>query len=532
MSRDAQPALAARRGPTGTCGPNVMEHDLAAIAEFRVAWHLAPAWRAAVGVDPDGFSAWLAQGPSTVVKHARHRTVWRVDKPEQSLFVKRYRAGRFIGRIRSVLQATAAQREFRRALELVRRKVPAVVPIAFGCSRESETAGDHFLVTAAIEGSTTLDAYVAQELAQRDEPARSTMRRKLIAAFANLTASAHAAGAAHNDPHAGNVLVAPHGTAGAPGLFWVDLPDVRISGPLGWRASRINLVMLDWDWRIRASRRERLRFLREYLRLRPELRQRLQTAASTIATHTRRYGQRLMGGRDKRSLADNRDFYRLQVATTRLHLVRNVSPQDAALIENELCIGRRVETITVDDRAVPVDESTFPTDAAALRVWRHGHALLGRGIRVAQPLAVVLPHGNRRSPCLISRLGEPATDVDPGTAAALLGRLLGQLHWWQIDIPPAAGVRFTRAAGGVEAEVVDPSAVRFCRKLSERRKLASLVRMAELAIRHGSPKAPEVAVRTMLRAYAEVWDAEVPDVARVEAKLRAAIPGGSTSNAC
>ena len=363
-----------------------MEHSIDELARARVRWHVEPSWQNRL-LNGDSLSgspldAMLRDGSVRGVKHGTHRTVYRIDVARQSFFLKRYRSrGLWSGGLR-LLGRSASQREYGKALALAERHVPAVEPVAVG-HEQATWAGDEYLLTAGIAYAVSLEEFSRNVLAQLDEPLRSRLRRGLIEALAVLTADAHRAGALHDDLHSGNVLIeadlASLRAGDPPRLHWADVPGVELSGPLSWPRSRKNLVTLNWDWSSRATPAERRRFLRIYLRHRPDLE--LQRAATVrerkevgaravrsltvaarferaareeIARLTQRYGLRLMAGRDKRAMATNRDFHHGAAGHIRWWAVHDVTEDNAAALASAIVDGKSVLLLFVGGTVVTV----------------------------------------------------------------------------------------------------------------------------------------------------------------------------------
>ena len=127
---------------------------------------------------------------------------------QQTIFLKHYRCSELWDVGRHLLRASASRREYRKAVELARRSVPTIRPIALGEVLRSGVVGDNFLITEGIPHAVSLQTYVGHWLPQLPPDEQRRLRWKLTRALARICAAAHEAGVFHDDFHGGNVLVA------------------------------------------------------------------------------------------------------------------------------------------------------------------------------------------------------------------------------------------------------------------------------------------------------------------------------------
>jgi tRNA A-37 threonylcarbamoyl transferase component Bud32 len=507
----------------------------------RVRWQIAPAWADRIGSGATTVEAMLRDCRLHVVKHGSHRTVYRIDRPEQSFYLKRYRSGGLLSSLRRLLRASNSWREYRKALELERRGVPSVLPVAVGQTSSRVTSGDDFLLTAAISNAMSLETFVEQHLPTIAEPRRSALRRRLIDALGAMTAEAHRVGAFHDDLHSGNVLIEADDDSLAAGsalrLHWADVPGVSLTGPLSWRRSRANLVVLNWDWQRRATPVERLRFLAIYRRHRTDI-DCGSSPAAEIARRTERYAWRLMSSRDKRSLAVNRDFHQGATPKSQWWAVRDVDTDDVNVLAQALADGFDPEQLKLGGKPIELrsfkpSRQSFLGRRAAVRsarhAWRSAHALLARGIATPRPMLLVVTQGNATltAPCLVfasttqqtlrAALAKSLTDT--GRIGTAVGDLLGRLHAWGYlaRTMSAESIHVIHRDDGIRAEWIDATCLEPSSAKDRRLQLRNLV---ELATSVG----PEswTALNTddaVLRAYARQWEIDRPDVTELASEL-------------
>jgi tRNA A-37 threonylcarbamoyl transferase component Bud32 len=513
------------------------EPSMAALAEGAadgVRWSVATAWDEIL-IGPQGLrlDEWLVQGRVHVVKHASHRTVYRVDLPHRTFFLKHYRVLAFLNATTHLLRGSAARREFRNALEVRRRHVPTVTPIALGEHYRGGLVRDSYFVSEAIPDSCTLEGYADDRLPKLSPRDQARLRLRIGLALARLCAVAHREGVYHTDFHRGNVLVGldtldpSRATDDLPDLHLIDLPKMWFSGPLSWAQSRDSLAMFAAAWLDRSSRTERWRFWKAYLAGRPELEiSDPVTAANEVVRRSRAHAQRIFRDRDKRSLRTNRDFCRIRSAEGACYSVRDLARADllAVLKQPDAPLTAAGSEIIKESDVSSVAKTSFlldgrPTAAAfkracyqswrkavlslfrrsrSLRAWHLGHALRERGIDAARPLLVCEPrtgwlqwesylatqwidgdhlHDYARR---IAALG--AVDCRQGTrsTAVILGRMLGRMHAWNVghrDLK-AQNLMLAEQGGRLHAFLIDLDGVRLVGRLSEQRRARNLARLA------------------------------------------------------
>ncbi len=497
-------------------------------------WHVAPEWQQLL-LGPQGLrlDEWLADGRVHVVKHAAHRTVYRVDLPQRSFFLKHYRALAILNATTHLLRGSAARREWRNALEVSRRQVPTVTPIALGEHFRGGLVRDSYFVSEAISDSCTLERYADEFLPKLPQQVQATVRQRLAVALANLCAAAHRAGVYHTDFHRGNVLIgldsagAHPDTIASPRLHLIDLPKMWFSGPLSWPHSRDSLAMFAAAWLDRSSRSERWRFWKAYLAGRPELELvDPSAAAQEIVRRSRAHARRIFSERDKRSLRTNRDFCRLKTPTGMAYAVRDLARSEIlSLMRDPAAPLSAPSSQSIKESVVSyVVKTEFTLDGVvtsaaykraryqtwrkallslfrrskSLRAWHLGHALRERGIDTARPLCVCEPRTGwlRWESYLATEWvdGDHLHDYARSVAsecpelrrqrtrqsAVVLGRMLGRMHAWNVghrDLK-AANLLLVEQGSRLSAYLIDLDGVRLLRRLSERRRARNLARLA------------------------------------------------------
>jgi tRNA A-37 threonylcarbamoyl transferase component Bud32 len=286
-------------------------------------WQVAPEHRELL-LDANGLrlEEWLRAGQARVVKHGPHRTVYRVDLPELSFYLKHYRLPNTRAWLRELVRPSKARMEHDRALAVAARGVPTITPLALG-EAAGWGPGESGLITLTLDGTEPLNQFLEITLAGFDSPRRIRLRVNIARALAGLIARMHDAGIRHNDLHAGNILNRL-GADDQPSLYLIDLHAVHVGAPLDWKASRDNLVMLNRWFVMRCHRADRLRFWQAYCRNRaangivrffhpvtpsPPHPVIFPEWAKDLESRTRASNLEFWFGRDKRCLERNR-YYR------------------------------------------------------------------------------------------------------------------------------------------------------------------------------------------------------------------------------
>ncbi|HEX4606970.1 MAG TPA: lipopolysaccharide kinase InaA family protein [Urbifossiella sp.] len=368
-------------------------------------WRLAPGAAAALGPAGPDLAGWLADGSAAVVKANPYRTIYRVELPAGAVYVKHLRPKGLRAWAREVLRPPKARLEFENALALAARGVPAIEPLAWG-GPDSPGPGESLLVTRARDGAVPFT-----ELLESLPGRPPAVRRMLAAAFGRFLAKLHDAGVTHPDPHPGNVL-AELPPAGPSRFDLLDLHAIRFSAPLAWPEARVNLVLFNRWFQLRATRADRARFWAAYRSARrtgplidPAWCREVErdTAASNL---------RFWAGRVWNCLGRTRHFPPARAGRLSGYAVGDLpadglaavlADPDALLRSGRVLKDSRTSTVAAvalpDGRRVvlkrvnvrrgwePVKNLFRPS--AVLRSWVAGHALRDRWLPTPRPLAVL-----------------------------------------------------------------------------------------------------------------------------------------------
>lgn len=501
-----------------------LQMNIPASAETAIRWEFDPAWADVVaelrGRKPDD---WSQLPGAAVVKAGPHRVVYRLDLPTQSVFVKHYRATDWRSMARSLFRASASRREWYKSVEMARRGVPTIRPVAWGETRQSGITADNYFASEAIAGAESLDVVLRALSPLPSIGERARTRRRIVKQLADLAARAHRAGVWHDDFHTGNVLVSGEK------LYLIDVPGVRLYGhPLGWRRSRDGLAMFCSGILGHVTRTERWCFWRAYISARPELTiTGSRQAAAEVYRAAHAHARRVLRRRDDRAWATNRDFYCQQLASGTAHAVCDLPADElrrtlsaparllAARFDRPIKLSHTsvvVESeITLAGRPTPVALKrcrsktwwkgllTHVRGTKARLAWYRGQALLARRINTARPLAILEP---RRATFLregftITAWIDGATNLHLygwGLAArdscerrrrsrqlaVSLGQLIGRLHLWRISHRDLKGCNLLVAErpDDVETYLIDLDGLRLRRWFTQQARWRDLARLA------------------------------------------------------
>jgi len=352
------------------------------------------------------------------VKHSASRTIYRFAPSDGQgvLYLKHFHNLSILHRLQRRLGTSDAPCEMRFSKYLSGRDVPVQTVLAT-CHHN----GTEWLISEAVEPAVPADRWHAEQLAAGHHGAI----RAATVALAELVGRMHAGGVIHRDLHCGNVLVRTDSPAR---LVLMDLHRMARRRRRVRRAA--NLAQLLHDRLLWTTRSQRLRFLKHYLRA-SETSGSLRGWVRLVEPMGRRHHRRQNAHRDRRIFGTNRYFARLKIGGWRAHVVLDSKRQipgsaatgsvfcaeawRAVLADPDaLFVGPDVEVVKdsasgyIVRRRLQVGDQTVDayikrprrkrpirwlTDlfrlSRPLRAFRMGHALLGRHIYTALPLAAM-----------------------------------------------------------------------------------------------------------------------------------------------
>jgi tRNA A-37 threonylcarbamoyl transferase component Bud32 len=359
---------------------------------------------------------WLASGQASIVKHGPHRTVYRVQLADRSIYIKHHRVPNAGAMLSQWAQSSKGRRELACIDKAAAATIPTLTALALGEQRRAGLVLENYLVTEGIEDVQPLDRFIQETLPNLPAGRRGKLCRTLTDGLAELVAKLHEAGVLHPDLHSGNVLVRPHADDSVQ-LFLIDLQEAESSRTVSWRRARHDLLAFGLFFLTMARAVDRARFLRRYLQLRPRLNLHWKEQAPQLQYDLRRKALRFWRKLDYRCVSNNRRFLYRNIgmshgfAVTELGesaLVALLRDPDAPFRSRSAGVLKQSPSSHVARLSMPIAHvetpviykrfnCSKPLDALratmhhspALRAWHAGHGLLIRRIPTARPLAVI-----------------------------------------------------------------------------------------------------------------------------------------------
>jgi len=338
---------------------------------------------------------WDEQGWLDVVKTGRHRTVYRLRRPDTEgggeWYLKRYRAADWKARLRRCLRGATACRESRAMCAVEQLGIATADVVAVLGPRCRGIDRDSWLVTAGVPGAVPLDEW----LADHESDVAGADRRSIVRQVAEMMARMHDGGLWHGDLHAGNFLVQPS-DVDHPGARWrlvlIDMyPVSRRRATVARRLKALAALAAAFGPAVTLS--ERWIFLDQYLSASSSLTDDAKSHRLWAEAWQPLYARRRDRNWKRRDRHWSRGNRRLLIADSAMANCRGLA-----------CLGRRqLEHLRDRLAAVPPPEGTSVPLAtgrglvmtrilrcdqsvpSARSAWELGHALWRRGLPVVRP---------------------------------------------------------------------------------------------------------------------------------------------------
>ncbi len=338
---------------------------------------------------------------ATLVKENAKRRVWRVVLQNIDLHVKEFLGSTKRSPWPSRSNQNAALREAGSGRFLRSQGIPSVDTVGVGLGPHSSFAATETVQDAVPFTKAWRDA------TQLLTPVRTHQQIAMAKTLARLAAVANRAGFLHRDHHPGNVLIRSTATMN-PECLYVDFAATTMKRSPKMREIQQSLAQLSQWFRLRTTRTQRLRFLREYLHhytsdlIATTHRHRI---AKQIFTHACQNAVRLWSKRDRRIFKSNAYFAQLKLPTSDRATV-TLKTRDVPNMPNASfsCITQNkwLHLLTANNQTPPPTVQHLSAEiqpAPSLRapqnrsrVHQHFHAahkILHRDVPTRRPIAVI-----------------------------------------------------------------------------------------------------------------------------------------------
>jgi tRNA A-37 threonylcarbamoyl transferase component Bud32 len=396
-------------------------------------WHVTPSGLEIFGSTGPDIDLWIANGSAGLVKTNPARTVYKVDLPGGTVFIKHCKITGMRSWAREVIRLPKARLEFENSLALRERNIPAVEPLAWG-HLNSYRPGESYLITRGHNAAIPFLYYLENTLPTLSPEVYQEVCGRIACELGLFLARLHDEGVTHPDPHPGNLLFELPPT-GIPRFALIDLHAIQIGKPLGWAKSRDNLVLFNRWFQIRCSRTDRARFWNAYRTARRRLpvpdEDTLRAEAKELECETIASNLRFWAAREGRCLERNRHFQNIHRGRVRGWAVRDLPAEFLYnLLENpdapfatqlpnrsqesvhkergsqQAYLLKDSPTSTVVEMTMPGPDGPIPVvlkrvnvrswiapiknllrPSQVLRSWVNGHAFRDRRLSTPRPLA-------------------------------------------------------------------------------------------------------------------------------------------------
>ncbi len=206
----------------------------------------------------------------TTFRSVGNRRTTRVKVGGEVFFLKRHGGVGWLEIFKNLLSlrlpVIGAHNEFAAARALSAAGVSVPEPVAYARRGLNPANQDSFLLSKAIEPSTSLEDLVA---AWSETPPSWIERRRLLDAVAKVTRQLHANGVNHRDLYICHFLLHPDSwpaeVAGGPQLTLIDLhrAQLRVDVPTRWLVKDLGALLFS-TLSLTLSRGERFRFIQRY----------------------------------------------------------------------------------------------------------------------------------------------------------------------------------------------------------------------------------------------------------------------------
>ena len=204
---------------------------------------------------------WIEEKPSSLAKYSPEVMVSILKDGEKRISVKQFRYPHCWDVFKEHFRRSKGLRAWLAGNGLRARGIPSLLPLAFVERKNWLGLIETFLVMEAHEMSRELDRYILEGFRDVRE------KRRFIKTFARWLSHFHRMNLYHRDMKTCNILISENGETWD--FHLLDLEDVRLGKRVGEKDVFRNLLQLNTSIPNTISRRDRLRFFRDYTRFHP-----------------------------------------------------------------------------------------------------------------------------------------------------------------------------------------------------------------------------------------------------------------------
>jgi len=227
------------------------------------------------GVDDSGWFqerilSLLKRKEGVPVKSSRFATVLKFENPDtgEEFFFKEFHERGLKDKLKKFFCSTRSRRAFRAGQVLLAKGFLTPVAVVEGIEKTLFFKGRDFLITQAVPGERTYQYFAAHF--RTPLPYETVAdKRALIDAAGREIGRLHRAGIFHGDLRVGNIII--DGRSSTARFFFIDNERTQFYREIPEKKRLKNLVQLNMVLLPQITRTDRLRFLRGYLSVNPEL---------------------------------------------------------------------------------------------------------------------------------------------------------------------------------------------------------------------------------------------------------------------
>jgi tRNA A-37 threonylcarbamoyl transferase component Bud32 len=209
----------------------------------------------------EGHGDLTRESPSSLIKYSPKVVVSILNDGGDKVCLKQFRYPHFWGRMKEHFRRSKGFRSWMAANGMRARGLPSLKPLALVERRNWSGPQESFLIMEALAKDQELDRYILKGFGDLNR------KRVFIKSFARWLHGLHKTGLYHKDMKTCNILVSENGETWD--FHLLDFEDILMDERVDSKKLFRNFLQLNTSTPKIMTRADRLRFLREYLRLNP-----------------------------------------------------------------------------------------------------------------------------------------------------------------------------------------------------------------------------------------------------------------------